>query len=278
MKHVTDFYNPDVHHQQFVLVRGSDAGISALGYEACILWCQGYPDQAIKKSQEMLALAERFQHPFSLADALCYGGCWFNAMYRDSEALMDYSERLYGLASEIGLVGWVETGGCFYGEALVLTGQIQDGIARIQQGISAHEKIGAGCTLAASLRALAEAQTKGNLPEQGLATIAQAFTLVEETGERHWVAELYRLQGELLLLNGDDIGAESSYEKAIEVAQEQRAKSWELRAATSLARLWERQGKRIQAGEMLRDIYNWFTEGFDSPDLEKAKSLLKKLS
>ncbi len=114
-------------------------------------------------------------------------------------------------------------------------------------------------------------------PEQGLSTLDKAFVLVKETGEHLWEAELYRLQGELLLIGDDEIGAEASFQKAIELARQQCAKSWELRATISLARLWKSQGKREQADEVLGKIYNWFIEGYDSPDLIMAKPLLEAL-
>jgi predicted ATPase len=102
--------------------------------------------------------------------------------------------------------------------------------------------------------------------------------LVEQTNERHWEAELYRLRAELLLKQGDDAGAEASLQKAVEVARRQSAKSWELRATTSLARLWQEQGRMDEARQMLAEIYGWFTEGFDTPDLQEAKALLEELS
>jgi len=100
---------------------------------------------------------------------------------------------------------------------------------------------------------------------------------VEETDERHWEAELYRLRAELLLMQGDDAEAEASFHKAVEVARRQQAKSWELRATVSLCRLWQKQGKVDEARQMLAEIYNWFTEGFDTPDLQEAKALLEEL-
>jgi predicted ATPase len=101
---------------------------------------------------------------------------------------------------------------------------------------------------------------------------------VEETGERHWEAELYRLRGELLLAQGDETEAEASLHKAIEVARRQQAKSWELRAVITLSRLWQKQGKKAEARQILAEIYNWFNEGFDTPDLKEAKVLLDSLS
>ena len=132
--------------------------------------------------------------------------------------------------------------------------------------------------LPGSLCTLAEAQAKAGQPEEGLDTLDEALALVEQTDERHWEAELHRVQGELLLMQGDDAEAEASLHKAIEVARGQSAKSWELRATTSLARLWQEQGRIDEARQMLAEIYGWFTEGFDTPDLQEAKALLDELS
>jgi predicted ATPase len=136
--------------------------------------------------------------------------------------------------------------------------------------------------LPGSLCTLAEAQARAGQPEEGLDTLDEALALVEQTDERHWEAELYRVQGELLLMEGDDASAsaaaEASFHRAIEVARRQSAKSWELRATTSLARLWQEQGRIDEARQVLATIYDWFTEGFDTPDLQEAKALLEELS
>jgi predicted ATPase len=111
-----------------------------------------------------------------------------------------------------------------------------------------------------------------------MTTLAEALTLVEGTGERQWEAEIYRVRGELLLVQGDEADAEASFHRAIEVARRQSAKSWELRATTSLARLWQKQGEREEARRILAESYGWFTEGFDTPDLIEARTLLNELS
>jgi predicted ATPase len=278
LEQVIAFYNPEQHHRSLVVLRGSDAGPSALAYAACCLWCLGYPDQALSRSQKALALARELGHPFSLADVLCYGGCMFNEMRRDAQALKDDAEELMRLSNEKGLLGWLPMGTCFRGEAVAMLGQIQEGIAQMREGMAALQSIGVRCYLSGALRSLAEAQAKAGQPEEGLTTLAEALTLVEQTDERHWEAELYRLRAELLLMQGHDAGAEARLQKAIEVARRQQAKSWELRATVSLCRLWQEQGRMDEARQMLAEIYGWFTEGFDTPDLQEAKALLKELS
>jgi adenylate cyclase len=278
LKHVIDFYRPEQHHHSFVFLRGTDAGTGALAYDACCLWCLGYPDQALIKSQEALALAREHDHPFSQADALSYAGCLFNVMRRDAPALRIYAEQLLRLSNEIELAGWIGLATCFHGEASAMLGQVSDGIAQIYAGMAAQEQICIRLNQVETLRALAEAQVLAGHPEEGLTTLAEALTLVEKMGERHWEAELNRLRAELLLTQGVEDEAEASFEKAIEVARRKSARSWELRASTGLARLRQKQGKTDEARELLGEIYSWFTEGFDTPDLREAKALLEELS
>ena len=249
-----------------------------MAYDACCLWCLGYPEQALQLSQEALALARELGHPFSLADVLCYGGCIFNQMCRDAQALKDHAEELMRLANGKGFPGWLVMGTCFRGEALAKLGEFQEGVRRIREGIAAMQALDAGCYLSVYLCTLAEAQARADHAEEALTTLGEAFAFVADTDERHWEAELYRLKGELRLAQGDASAAEESLHRAIEVARRQQAKSWELRATVSLCRLWQQQGRIDEARHMLAEIYGWFTEGFDTPDLKEAKTLLEELS
>jgi predicted ATPase len=197
-------------------------------------------------------------------------------MRRDAPALKDHAEELMRLANEK-VPGWLGMGTCFRGEALAMLGQVQEGMAQMREGMAASQSTDVRVYLPGTLRSLAEAQAKAGQPEEGLTTLAEALALVEQTDERHWEAELYRLKGELLLMQGDEAEAEASLHKAIEVARRQQAKSWELRATMSLCRLWRKQGRVDEACQMLAEIYGWFTEGFDTPDLKEAKALLEEL-
>jgi DNA-binding SARP family transcriptional activator/predicted ATPase len=254
----------------------ADAGLSSLAYAACCLWCLGYPEQAAKRSHEALTLARQLKHPLSLADVLCYGGCLFHTMRRDVSGLKLCAEELMQLATDR-IPSWLEEALWFMGDALATLGQLPEGIALIQQGIALHRHTAKGCYVSGALASLAAAQAKAGVPEQGLATLAEALSFVAETDERHWEAELHRIRAELLLLVGDEPEAERSLRQAIEVARRQSARSWELRATTSLARLWQAQGRAREAREMLGEIYRWFTEGFDSPDLVQARALWEEL-
>jgi DNA-binding SARP family transcriptional activator/predicted ATPase len=278
LEQAISFYEPQEHHHSLVLVRGVDAGVSALAYDACCLWCLGYPEQASERSQEALALARQLDHALSLADVLCYAGCFFNKMRRDAQALKADAEDLMRLSKGMGFSSFGGTGTCYWGEALFQLGQVQEGIAQIREGLAVRQSIGARCYSSGILGALAKAQAKAGQPGEALATLAEALVFVEETDERHWEAELYRLKAELALMQGDETEAERSLRKAIEVARRQQANSWELRATVSLCRLWQKQGKREEARQLLSEIFGWFTEGFDTPDLKEAKALLDELS
>ncbi len=248
-----------------------------MAYTACTLWCLGYPDQALQQSQRALALARELNHPFSLADVLAYGGCLFSQMRRDAQALKGNAEELVRLSREKVPV-WSGTGECYLGGALTLLGRVQEGLAQLREGIAILQSRGVWIDLSVALASLAEAQARAGRPEEGLATLAEALAFVEQTDERHSEAELVRLRAELLLLQGNEADAEANLLHAIEIARRQQAKSWELRATTSLAQLWQTQGRIEEARQMLAAIYGWFTEGFDTPDLEEARALLEELS
>jgi predicted ATPase len=278
LQQMISFYEPQQHHHSMVRQHGSDAGVSALAYNACCLWCLGYPEQAAKQSQEALALARELGHPFSSADVLTYGGCVFNQMRQDAPALKDNAEELMRLSRVVNFQDWLNTGICSRGAALIKLGHVQEGIAQMREGLAARRSSGSWCYLSGISGALAEAQAKAGQPAEGLATLAETLVLVQETGERYYEAELHRLKGELLLMQGDEAEAEASLQKAVEVARRQQARSWELRATVSLCHLWRKQGRVDEARQKLTEIYDWFTEGFDTPDLREARGLLKELS
>jgi len=192
---------------------------------------------------------------------------------------------------------WSALGTIAQGWALVEQGDGEAGIVQIRQGLAALQASGAEEIQTYSLALLAEAYGKGGQVEEGLAALAEALDFVDRTGERFYEAELHRLKGELLLKKSEsriqnlestpqrltpstqaEAEAEAYFLKAIEIARYQQAKSLELRAATSLARLWQHQGKKAEARQLLAEIYNWFTEGFDTKDLQDAKALLAELA
>lgn len=273
--HVVSSYRPEQHHHRFIQLHGSDSGTSALAYEVCCLWCLGYPAQAQQLSEKVLALAYEQDHAFSLADVLCFAGCLFNEMTGNAEQLKKHAEALIKLSKEIGLPSWLGVSNCYWGIALTNSGEVQRGIAIIKEGVAIRRSRKSHCYLSGILASLAKAQMNAGQLREGLDSLNDAFSFVENTGERHYEAELYRLRGELLLELDVETEAEHNFLKALDIARNQCAKSWELRAAISLAQLWQNQGKAPEARQLLAPIYNWFTEGFDTPDLQEAQKLLE---
>jgi predicted ATPase len=184
------------------------------------------------------------------------------------------------VSTEQGFASWLAPGTIVRGWALAQQGQGEEGIAQMRQGLAAYLATGAKLGRPRQLAMLAEAYGRVGQTAEGLAILAEALTAVHKTGERSYEAELYRLKGELLLQqpagSGDE--AETCFQLAIDVAHLQQAKSWELRAAMSLSRLWQQQGKRDEARELLAPIHGWFSEGVDTADLQEAKALLGELS
>jgi adenylate cyclase len=271
------FYKPEKHHRFLVNLRGSDAGLSAFAYDACCLWCLGYPDQAQKRSQEAIALAQEMNHPFSLVDVICYAGCLLSEMRRDVQTLRQSAEQMVQLGSEK-VPGWLGYAISHNGVASSNLGQVAEGIAQIQEGMAANESIDARCYLSVTLGYLAEAQVKAGQLERGLVTLDESLAVAEQSSEHIWEAELYRMRAGMLLMQDRNKKAEASLLKAIEVARRQNAKSWELRAAIDLACLWKSQGKVDEAFALLAPVYEWFTEGFETPDLISARELLESLA
>ncbi len=209
---------------------------------------------------------------------------WVHHCRREGPAAQERAEAVIALSTEQGFAYWMVWGTLLRGWALAAQEQAEDGVVLICQSLAASRATGSGLAESSILILLAEAQGKAGQPEDGLATVTEALAFVERTDERWWEADLYRLKGALTLQSQVasqkpevDAEAESCYQKAIHVARRQQAKSWELRAATSLARLWQQQGKPADAGELLSEIYAWFTEGFETADLKDAKALLDEL-
>jgi class 3 adenylate cyclase/predicted ATPase len=272
-------YDPREYRAQEYLWGSADPGVFALSYLSWTLSSLGYPDQAVTKSREALALARELSHPFSEATALMFAGRahWVR---RESQAVLEGAEPLIALSSEHGfqLYGGVAT--FMRAWALFDLGQLQEGIGEMRAVAKALRATGTVLGSPAMLAVLAEAYQKAGETEEGLALIADAEAFVTKTGERNAEAEVHRVKGELLLTLSppDRLEAEAAFREALDVARRQSAKFWELRTATSLARLWQEQGRTDEARELLAPVYDWFTEGFDTPDLKQAKALLEELA
>jgi adenylate cyclase len=205
---------------------------------------------------------------------------WFYKLRKEGCAAHEWAASAIRFAMEHAFPYWRAHSTIHYGWALVHQGQGTAGIEQIHQSLTTWEATGAKGMRPYFLALLAEAQGILGEPETGLMALAEALTFVDKTGERWYEAELYRLKGALLLQLSSDkqAEAEACFHHAIAIAQNQQAKSWELRAATSLAKLWQRQGKCQDAYDLLAPVYGWFTEGFDTADLQDAKALLNELA
>jgi predicted ATPase len=257
---------------------GLDPGVNCL-LVAWPLWLLGYPDQALEGSREALTLAQELSHPYSLAYAL-QSAMRLHRFRREVQAAREQAEALVTLSNQQGFAQWLAGGTMMCGWALMVQGQEGEGMAQMRHGLTAWRAMGIEAGLPYWLAMLAEAYGSTGQVEAGKRVLAKALTLVDTTEERWWEAELHRLKGGLLLALPTDNAAEAEtcFHQALAIARHQQARSLELRAAMSLARLWQQQDKRTDARELLAPIYGWFTEGFDTADLQEAKALLVALS
>jgi predicted ATPase len=243
------------------------------------LWVLGYTDQALQRSHDALTLAHELSQPSALAFALTQAGS-FHQYRREAQAAQERAAAVIALAREHGFTQWLVGGMIQRGWALAEQGQSAEGMAQMHQGLAAWRATGAKQPRLDGLALLAEAYGRAGQAAEGLSGLVEALGVVNQTGERLWEAELYRLKGELPLAVSSDhhAEAEACFQQALDIARRQQAKSWELRAAMSLARLWQRQGQRAEARQLLAEVYGWLTEGFDTADLQEAKALLEELS
>jgi predicted ATPase len=258
---------------------GVDMVVACLSYAALTVWTLGYPDQALKRGHEAVALAHALSHPHSLAFAEYFFSV-LRQFRREARSAQETAERAIGLSAEHGFPFWLAFATIQRGGAMAEQGHNEEGIAQIQDGLDASRAIGAELARPYYLTLLAEACTETGRLDDGLRALAEALAAADEHEDRAHETEIHRLEGELLLRqdHSNVAKAQSCFERAIEVARKQSAKSLELRATMSLARLLDKQGKRDEARTMLADIYSWFTEGFDTADLKDAKALLDELN
>jgi tetratricopeptide (TPR) repeat protein len=271
--------------RSLVFSRGVDPGVACLSGAAWTLWTLGYADQALVRSQEALTRARQLAHAYSLGYALHFAAM-LHKWRREPQRVQEYSEAAIVLSREQGFPRWLGGGLIRRGWALAMQGaaSAEEGIRQLRQGLAIQT--GAGdLGLPNIFSMLAEAYRNVGRVDKGLCMLAKALAVAHHNAERHYEAELYRLKGELLLRQGTinpcmhkatlHTEAETCFHQALEVARRQHAKSLELRAAMSLSRLRQTQGKNAEARQMLAEIYAWFTEGFDTPDLQEAKTLLE---
>jgi class 3 adenylate cyclase/DNA-binding winged helix-turn-helix (wHTH) protein/tetratricopeptide (TPR) repeat protein len=279
--------------------------VACLSWVALALWLLGYPDRAQTRSQEAITLAQNLSHAYSLGFALFFAAT-VHRCRREIQGVEERAEAVIALSNNEGFVRWLGGGMYLRGWARAVQGSAEEGVVWLSQGLSSWRAMGGELGLPHLLATLADAYRQGERSGEGLRVLDEALALVHANSECHFEAELYRLKGELLLqqaVGRSDAStiprntsriAEASYTgappvpplraeaqscfcRALDISRQQHAKSLELRAVMSLARLWQLEGKRSEARRMLAEIYGWFTEGFETPDLQEAKILLQEL-
>jgi predicted ATPase len=243
-----------------------------------ILLFRGYPDRALARNREGLAAASASGHAYTTSQAL-YLTCWLHQVRGERCAVRERAAALMTLASEHGFSAWSANATMLHGWAVAGDGAAEAGIAQLGQGLAALEAMGVRQHTPSFLGLLAGLHIELENPVEAVRLLDEALARVDRLDERWFEAELYRLKGEALLSlpQSDHARAKTCFAKALEVARGQQAKLWELRAATSLARLRTKAGECAEARDLLAPIYRWFTEGFDTRDLRTARALLDQL-
>jgi predicted ATPase len=271
-------YDPNHHAALAFVYGGHDAGACSRHFLGISLWMLGYPDQGLDAAEEAQKMAERLAQPHTTVLELMYGSL-VRLLRGEAETARRDTAAAIAIATESGIPQWGGMSQAFGGAALAALGSIEEGLAELQRGRLAYQATGARSAQTLLLTFLADVHIRRAAWEEALSTVNEALTVVASTGERVCEAELYRLQGEILLGRSpaDVAGAEACLHKAVEIARGQRARSWELRAVTSLSRLWQRQGRVGQARSVLTPVLAWFTEGRNTRDFREAQALLNAL-
>jgi predicted ATPase len=273
-------YRRDEHSSLAIAFGGHDPGVCARAHASQPLWLIGYPDRALHSSQQSLTLAQELSHNPSMSHAL-FHSAWLHQFRRDERAAHEQAEALVARATDQGQTMYLAMGTIFLGWASAFGGATETGIRLMRQGLQDYRGTGAESWAPYYGALLAEQLGQAGFVEEASAVLKEARDAAKRASDRFfWEAELRRLDGELRLCSRSTEAreAEENFRSAITVAQEQQAKSLELRAAMSLARLWRDQGKTAEARELLAPVYGWFTEGFDTRDLKEAKGLLEELA
>ena len=272
-------YDRQKHRHHAFLYGGHDPAVCCTFHSAEVLWLLGYPDQALQKSRDSLELARELSHSSTMSFALAFAA-WFHQFRGERQAVQERVEEGIRLATEKGFALGRANVRFLEGWLVAENGQWQAGIKQMSNFFIERARGASGRWMAHCNALLADAYRKSGQPAEGLEIVSNALVRVDQTDCRYYEGELHRLKGELLLLQSvsAEEHAEACFQNALRIARRQSAKSWELRAAMSLSRLWQRQGKRDEARKLLAEIYGWFTEGFDTADLKDAKALLDELT
>jgi predicted ATPase len=265
-------------HQPLVWLYAQEPGMAGRALLGLTLWLLGYPDQALEHSEESLRLGAQVPQANSQANALVWAAI-HHVFRRESQRVRELAQSLDRLANEQGLRFWIAVAMLQYGWAIAEQGGTEEGIVKLDRGIAAFRTAGAELVLTFNFGLLAAAYGKAGQIRRGLDTLDEALNLVSRNGETFWEPELHRLRGELLLIEGSSPAVvEPMFQLAIDTARQHQAKSLELRAAMSMSRIWMQQDKRAEARALLLDVYSWFTEGFQTADLQEAEKLLQEIS
>jgi tetratricopeptide (TPR) repeat protein len=251
--------------------------VNSQGLLGIVLFCLGFPDQALAQSSAAIAVARRLAHLPSLASSLT-SGTRVHSLIGDNAALDKWADQVVAVATEQDFPAWRAQGTIFRGWIKVKNGDVAEGLSLLRSGSSAYRATGAAAYMPHFFALLAGAYEIVGQVEEAVTLCDHALQIVERTGEHWFAAELYRHKGKLLQQQGHPEAAEDFYRQALSIAKEQQAKLWELRAAISLARLGRDQGRRSEARDLLAPVYGWFAEGFDTQDLKGANALLEELS
>jgi class 3 adenylate cyclase/predicted ATPase len=271
-------YAPEDRDTAEVYRFGQDPGVGCRCYLAMTDWVLGYPDRASEHARDGLVLAERLDDPFTTGFALAFTS-WVDQLRDDREGLLERARAAIRLASEKGFPYWLSIGKVMEGWAEAATSPGEATTRILRERVADHFALGTNLFMPSFLGLVADVALKAGQVEVCGDVLGEAETFLERTGELWWLSEIQRMQGELLVVrNGDNVEAENLFQKALAFARKRDAKSLELRAAMSLAGVWQRQGKRDEGRELLAPVYGWFTEGLDTSDLKEAKALLDSLS
>ena len=263
-------YVPGRHHQH-TLHFASDPGLSCMLWSLLPLWLLGHPEKAIKRSDYALDLATGFGHAFTLSFAAAFA-TWIRVFCRDWAGTRQYAENAIKICSDRGFLLWLAVATVFHGRALVKCGEPDIGIATLRRGIAMYRKTGAQIAVPQLLSQLAESHLELGQQDEGLAVLRDAIDTAQQNDEGLWEAELLRLQGDFLLADkASEHTVVEQYQKAVDVARRQNAKSLELRGLMCLVRLRNDADDRAQ----LRAVYDWFSEGHQHTDLTRAAALLQ---
>jgi predicted ATPase len=266
-------------HRDLALVYGHNPAATCLDWASWLLWLTGHPDQFLAQNGRVIRLVRESGNPMTSAAVLVHAAAWHSGI-GNVETALEFAQETIRLSDEAGIPMRRVEAEIIEGWALAELGEPAPGAAEIENAITNWREMGTVIRLSWWLALLAQARVRAGMKQSALEAIDDALAFVEDRNERCWEAEIHRIKGDILAaINPEDVvSSEACYRKAVDVARSQNARSWELRAATSLARHWREQARSDEGRDLLAPVYNWFTEGFDTKDLKEAKALLGELS